>query len=401
MPTADRSPRAVPWFVLVALGLTIAAMGCDDDDDATTEPPPDGIGALRVITVTTGDTLDPDGYTITVDGGLEGIATLNDTLVFTGLAAGGHGVRASDVAVNCGTGTASNPRVVQVSADDTTTTTFSVACRAALFDRIIFEGNRPDLTVDILGVRPDGSDPIELTSTGDRARPALSPDGTRLAFVAVGTEPAANEIVVMGIDGSGLDSLTDNTASDGNPDWSPDGTRIVFDSERDGNEEIYIMEDDGANPIRLTNDLAPDFFAAWAPGGNLIAFVRQPGVLSTSEILVIEVDLTGPVNLTNNAEFDTHPEWSPDGNRIVFERDGDLFLMDPTGLNPDPLTSTADATETTPRFSPDGTRIVFSSDEDGDFDLYIMNADGSNVQRLTDDPGDELFPVWAPGGEAQ
>lgn len=400
MPT-DRSRRSVPWFASLALALTIAAVGCDDDDDATTEPPPDGIGALRVITVTTGDTLDPDGYTITVDADLEGSAAPNDTLVFTGLAAGSHGVEASDIAVNCGTGLAANPRVLQVSADDTTTTTFSVACRPALFDRIIFEGNRPDGTVDILAVRLDGSDPIELTSTGDRARPALSPDGTRLAFVSVGIAPADDEILVMDVDGSGLDSLTDNTAADGNPDWSPDGTRIVFDSDRDGNDEIYIMEDDGANPFRLTNDLAPDFFAAWAPGGNLIAFVRQPGVLSTSEILVIQVDLTGPVNLTNNTVLDTHPEWSPDGNRIVFERDGDVFLMDPTGLNPDPLTSTADVTETTPRFSPDGARIVFASNADGDFDLYIMNADGSDVQRLTDNLGDELFPVWAPGGAAR
>jgi Tol biopolymer transport system component len=400
MPT-DRSRNSAARLAALALAVSVATAGCDNDDDTMAPPPGGGSGALRVITVTTGDTLDPDGYSITVDADLEGNAEPNDTLVFSGLAAGSHGVAATDVAVNCGIGAAANPRVLQVSAGDTTTTVFSLACRPALFERILYETSRLDGTVDILAVRPDGSDPIELTSAGDRARPALSPDGTRLAFVRVGTTPADDEIFLMGADGAGLDNLTQNTAADDNPDWSPDGTRIVFDSDRDGNRELYIVEDDGANPIRLTEDPADDSFAAWSPGGNLIAFVRQPDDLATREILVIEVDGTGPVGLTTNSLLDAHPEWSPDGDRIVFERDGDLFLMDPDGANELPLTATPGATETTPRFSPDGARIVFASDEDGDFDLYIMNADGSDVQRLTDEPGDELFPVWAPGDAAR
>lgn len=219
MPTTCLSKRCVVWSVSLSLALTIAAAGCDGDDDTTTGPPPGGgSGALRVIMVTTGDTLDPDGYTITVDVDREESAAPDDTLVFTGLAAGSHGVRASDIAVNCGTGAAANPRVLQVSAGDTTTTVFSIDCRPALFDRIIFETNRLDGSVDILAVRPDGSDPIALTSAGDRARPALSPDATRLAFVSVASAPADNEVFMMGVDGNGLDNLTENAAADGNPD---------------------------------------------------------------------------------------------------------------------------------------------------------------------------------------
>lgn len=386
---------------LAALALALSALSCDGDDGTSTGPP-DGsdTGALRVITITSGDTLDPDGYTVTVDASESGAAEPNDTLVFAGLSPGDHGVEASDIAVNCGTGTAANPRVLTVAAGDTTTTTFDIGCLPALFDHIVFEADRLDGSVDLLAVRLDGTDPIELTTTGNFARPSVSPDGTRLAFMSFATAPDDNEVFVMNIDGTGIDNLTDNTVADGNPDWSPDGERVVFETDRDGNQEIYVMDADGSNPIRVTNDPAADFRSAWSPGGNLIAFTRTTDGFDSREIFAIEVDGTGPVNLTDNTEADQHPEWSPDGGRILFEgaRTGDreLFLMDPDGSNVVPLTATPGERETTARFAPDGGRIAFASDADGDFDLYTMNADGTDVQRLTDLTGDELFPVWTP-----
>lgn len=397
------------WKLLVfgfsAVVLTLAISGCDDDDDTTTGPPPGGQGVLRVITVTSGDTLDLDGFTITVDASDSRSAGPSDTLFFTGLSVGNHGVEATDIAVNCGIGTAANPRVLSVTADDTTTTFFTVSCSPALFDRIVFEQDRSDGTSDILTVRPDGSDPVDLTTEGDLGRPSVSPDGTRLAFMSLATAPDDTEILVMNVDGTGLDTLTDNTAADANPAWSPDGTRIVFDTDRDGNNEIYTMEVDGSNPTRVTDDPDDDFFPAWSPEDDLIAYTHRSNGFSSREVFVIGVDGTGAVNLTSNAEMDQLPGWSPNADRIVFEavRGGEteLFLMDPDGSNVVQLTSTDGVTERTARFSPDGNRIAFASDADGDFDIYVMDADGTNVQRVTDNAGDELFPVWTPGAASR
>jgi len=170
-------------------------------------------GSLEVLTITTGDTLDADGYTLTLYGATIETIGANDILTFSELAAGRHTVKLGDVAVNCEVSGWSF-RLLSVAAGLTTHTTFLVSCRAALFDRFVFYSWR---------------------------------DGTP-------------EIYVMETDGSNPVNLSGNPAYDTGPALSPDGTRIAFASDRDGNEsEIYVMDADGSNPVRLTNNSASDY----------------------------------------------------------------------------------------------------------------------------------------------
>jgi tricorn protease-like protein len=310
-------------------------------------------GTLEVVTTAVGDTLDPDGYSLTLDGAPSGTIGVNDILTFSDLAVGSHSVELGDVAVNCPV-VGSNPRTLSVGAGLTTLAVFPVICRAALFDRIAFLSDR-DGNYEIYVMDADGSNQMNLTDNPAYDwEPAWSPDGTRIAFAS--QRDGNWEIYVMGADGSIPAILTDNPADDWGPAWSRDGTRIAFMSDRDGNREIYVMDADGSNPVRLTDNPATDEHPAWSPDGTRIAFMSQRD--GNWEIYVMDADGSNQMNLSNNLASDVHPAWSPDG-----------------------------------------TRIAFVSTRDGNWEVYVMDADGSNPVRLTDNPAYDYSPTWSPGSQ--
>ena len=223
--------------------------------------------------------------------------------------------------------------------------------------------------------------------------PAWSPDGTRIAFQSY--RDGNYEIYVMDDDGGNQTRLTNNGARDERPSWSPDGTRIAFESTRDGNTEIYAMDDDGGNVDRLTNNSAFDGGAAWSPDGTRIAFESNRD--GSCEIYAMDDDGGNVDRLTNNSAVDGGAAWSPDGTRIAFEstRDGnyEIYAMDDDGRNQTRLTNNS-ARDDGPAWSPDGTRIAFHSRRDGDFEIYAMDDDGRNQTRLTNDRALDAYPEW-------
>ena len=191
---------------------------------------------------------------------------------------------------------------------------------------------------------------------------------------------------------------------DWDPSWSPDGETVLWASLRDLNLELYTMvNNDFDNRLRLTQDglNGPrDWFAAWSPDGSQIVFSsdRDGG----EEIYVMNADGTDVVKLTDTEGDDTRPAWSEDGTQILFvternfplESGIDLYLMDANGDNQRPL-----GEETFIGwllYSADGSEIVYMSNEDGNFNIYVRDVDGSNVRQITDSEADDLFPVWRP-----
>ncbi len=219
-----------------------------------------------------------------------------------------------------------------------------------------------------------------------------------------------HDIYVMNTNGSNEIRLTNNPAYDDEPKWSPDGSKIVFISNRDGNFEIYTMNADGSNQTRLTNNLAADGFPAWSPDGSKIAFVsgdlRNP---STFEIYVMNADGMNRTRLTNDSLVDGVPSWSPDGSKIVFMSGAasvfnpnafEIFVMNADGTNRTQLTNNS-VVDGQPSYSPDGSKILFAAGDamnPNGIEIFVMNANGSNRTQLTTNFVTDGFPVWSPDG---
>src|SRR5262249_43754427 len=243
----------------------------------------------------------------------------------------------------------------------------------------------------------------------------------------------AGEIYLMSPDGTNVRRLTDNNAADAFPALSPDGKKIVFDSNRNRTEgepintyDLYVMNTKGEEQRFLIRGSS----ATWSPDSKNIAFhasssglglpIRpDPGsATSDSDIFVANVDdllagVAGPMNLTNNPEaIDDDPDWSPDGQRIVFTSHPvtdnpqisnltEIYVINVDGTGLTRLTFNAEE-ERAPSWSPDGSRIVYLCRIGGGgsvFKICTMNADGSDRRQLTDNTIFDGTPTFSPDGQ--
>jgi len=392
--------------------LTGIAPNCTvtGDNPAIVTVPPDGIavhtfnitcaevvGSVEVTTSTAGAQLDPDGYTLTVEGETPVAIGINQTLTVNDVAIGDRTVTLSGVASNC-TVAGENPRTVTVTDGGTVSTTFDVTCPVALSNKIVFDSDRDAAEPDIYVMTPSGTGVQRLTTNAARdAEPYVSPNGTKIVFVS--SRDVNSEIYVMNADGTGQTNLTNNAAEDTEPAFSDDGSKIVFSRGIGADSEVWVMDADGGNQMQLTNIAGRDGLAQWSPDGTKIVFSSaRDGDLA---VWVMDADGSNPTKLADDTGLDFGPAYSPDGTKIAFtsERDGNrnIYVMNADGTSETPLTTHA-AADLAPQWSPDGLQIVFASfrDNAADAEVYVMNANGTSQTNITMNAAHDFEASWSP-----
>jgi len=259
---------------------------------------------------------------------------------------------------------------------------------------------------DVYVVNSDGSNLTNLTNSfGNDHYPTWSPNGMQIAF------QSSSDIYVVNFDGTGLINLTNSPYSSIHyyyPRWSNDGTKIAYSSEQSSDNDIYMMDADGTNKTRITDHADGQYvWLSWSPDGTKIAYAHW-----LDGLVIINADGTNQTTLVAGVGLaqDKIIAWSPDGSQIAFswyrDHDGangvkyyDIYTINADGTNEVRLTINA-SNNRYPSWSPDGTRIAFNSDRNVGFsnDIYVMNADGSNQTRLTSDVANEERPMWSPVG---
>lgn len=244
------------------------------------------------------------------------------------------------------------------------------------------------------------------------------------------------QIYIMNADGSGATRLTNSGANDDFPRWSPNGNKILFQSDRDhpdtGYMDIYVMNSDGSGVTRLTTDPNDDSMASWSLDGSKIVFQSMRNGVNY-QVYSMNADGSNQVNLSNSSSNDIEPSCSPNGAKIAFASDRDhagtssIYVMNSNGTEQQRLTfSAATFEDRQPAWSPDGAKITFVSTRDSateswietdDYEIpeddgqtfprsllhvnkevYVMNADGSVQTRLTNDLSNDESPSWSADG---
>ncbi len=279
--------------------------------------------------------------------------------------------------------------------------------------RIAFHSGRTG-NLDIWLMNANGTGLQQLTHSPERdIEPAWSPDGQKIVFTSGRDNPQYVQLYVMDGEGNNQQPLMPfSPANQLSPRWSPDGEWVVFFSNPQVNGQvwfdIYKVRSDGAELTNLSNTPGNNFMPDWSPDGSRIVFTSERD--GNRELYVMNADGSNQVQITDSSADEVRPRWSSDGNTIIFEsnRDGtsNIYKMDAPPVEGAMMEDTVRLltfpgfNDVAPDWAVNGEMIVFGSDRDAEgganWEVYIMDADGDNAVRLTNDPEIDRFGAWTP-----
>jgi TolB protein len=266
-------------------------------------------------------------------------------------------------------------------------------------EKIAFHSSRGGNS-EIYIMNGDGSGVTRLTEDASEDHgPVISPGGDRIAFVSDRSGTA--RIHVMDIDGGDQHPLTGTAGEEDDPCWSPDGARIYFRKIIDGRSVICVAGVDGDHPRRLTDGTVRFKSPHVSPDGTRIICNALIG--DHSELWVMDTGGGNQKRIAEGINWGMTPRWSPDGEEIVYTHYGEppspwsgpveihVLKADGTG---DVAVTRAGSTCEFPCWSPDGELIAFQSSLAGNFEIYITDRTGTNLERITFDDAFDGRPSW-------
>jgi len=275
---------------------------------------------------------------------------------------------------------------------------------SASIESIVFVSLRDsDGDTEIFVMNADGSGQTQLTHNSvNDYHPRWSPDGGKIAFER-SLAFQDTEIFVMDANGTNEVQLTNSVdGSNVSPDWSPDGKRIVFASTRPDasgtNSQIYVINADGSGETRLTSSNLGAGTPNWSPNGTKIMFHRGSGIIGVgTSIWSMSSSGGGETKLTNDTN-DLQPRWAPNGSTVLFKsyRNGgsDIYKMSSDGSGQVALTNDH-FPKWAANFSYDMTKIVFQhGDANDQSEIYTMGPNGENPTPITNNSFYDGEPDW-------
>ena len=274
---------------------------------------------------------------------------------------------------------------------------------------VSYVDNGTNVAPEIFTVLPDGTQRRQLTTASGSRAPDFSADGTKITYA--GSRDLAEsdqDVYVMDRAGNGKRALTDNDLRENSPAWSPDGAQIAFTRQGPAGQgsptdvDVWVMNADGSGERNLTGDLdGSSGGAEWSPDGTRIVFEHG------GDIWMMDVDGSGKRNLTPDAAMDAFPDWSPDGKKLAFAsyrqyKPYEIYTMNLDGTGVINVTKTRYVNEAEPAWSPNGTRIAYRKDSviangGTTTEIRTKNADGSGKPKdISNDPENNFWPDWGP-----
>lgn len=256
---------------------------------------------------------------------------------------------------------------------------------------------------DIYSMNLDGSNVRNLTNSSSLwdIYPSWSSDGLKILYsskIPFSSDDA--DVYIMDADGSNKKVLVNSSMEESHPVFSPDQSQIAYGASHGTNSQIYIADANGLNSRNITGDNSHHYWdISWSPVAQILAFSSNRDH-QYGEIYKIKTDGSGLTRLTNNTTYDRFPGWSPDGNKLTFTslRTGDyeIWIMDSDGSNLRNVTNSQTTQDENSCWSLDGKKIVYSSKPIGTAaesnELWIIDMETSAKTRLTTNSYDDGSP---------